>query len=267
MKNLRLAFAVTTGRVVISLVRGLRLSRGSVLPGFLAQIVCPDIYKRLTQQAKQIIYVTGTNGKTTTSRLLTSVIGNEKTASNVSGANMERGVVTALIQESRFHSLQKENLVLEVDEKALPRLIKQRAPDMLICLNLFRDQLDRYGEMETITDRWHKALRELPLSTQLIFNGDDPALVTLGNQLPHHIDYFGLSEPEKGSRSPLHAVDSIHCPKCKTRLQYHSYYVSHLGDYFCISCSFKREKPLLDSSSWPSISPAALGCRFTWGWF
>lgn len=218
--------------------------------------ICPDIYQRLCSQAKQIIYITGTNGKTTTTLLLATLLVKKKTAFNPTGANLEHGLISALIKESPWGKLRKESIVLEVDEKVLPSVLEKQAPNILICLNLFRDQLDRHAETDLICQAWQRALQKLPEKTTFLFNGDDPALVSLGRKLTQQITYFGLNEPERGSSTLSHAVDSIYCPSCKTRLEYHTIYFSHLGDFSCNSCTFKKHPPLLSSCEWPSISSA-----------
>lgn len=255
MKAIRLVCALAIGKCAAFSARMLKLGSGSVLAGHIVKKIYPDIYARLSRQAELVVYVTGTNGKTTTTLLLSSIFGKKNTIYNATGANLESGLISALIKETRWGKLRKKTLVLEVDEKVLPMVLNKRAPDLLICLNLFRDQLDRHGETDLIGKAWYNAMRCLPCGTTCILNGDDPALVRLGNSLAQNIVYFGLNEPARGAPRFCHAVDSIYCPFCKTRMEYRTIYLSHLGDFRCPSCPFKRAPPLFDSSKWPSISP------------
>jgi UDP-N-acetylmuramyl tripeptide synthase len=120
-------------------------------------------------------------------------------------------------------------------------------------LNLFRDQLDRYGEVDTISQRWQKAIAPLPTDTVVILNADDPTLSRLGQQLPQKVLFFGLSEPEAYLDEIPHAVDSIYCPSCGHPLDYKGVYLSHLGDYHCPSCGFSKSQLAVDSREWPQI--------------
>jgi len=118
---------------------------------------------------------------------------------------------------------------------------------------LFRDQLDRYGEVDTISKRWTKVISTLPAETVVIPNADDPTLSNLGQQLPQRVLFFGLNEPEHYLEAIPHAVDSIYCPRCGHSLDYKGVYLSHLGDFTCPKCGFSKSKPTLESSEWSQI--------------
>jgi lipid II isoglutaminyl synthase (glutamine-hydrolysing) len=150
-------------------------------------------------------------------------------------------------------TLDVDYAILEVDENIVPRVLKPLQPKIILCLNLFRDQLDRYGEVDTISKRWTKVISTLPPETVIIPNADDPTLSYLGQQLPQRVLFFGLNEPENYLEAIPHAVDSIYCPRCGHSLDYKGVYLSHLGDFTCPKCGFSKSKPALESSEWSQI--------------
>ena len=131
--------------------------------------------------------------------------------------------------------------------------LKDCQPQYILGLNLFRDQLDRYGEVDTIARRWQDAIASLPSDTTIILNADDPTLAYLGHQLTQQILFFGLNEPQLYLEAIPHAVDSIYCPKCGHLLDYQGVYLSHLGDYQCPNCGFAKSETAIDSQEWSQI--------------
>lgn len=255
--RIRLAFAVSVAKSVTFGVRSLRLGAASVLPGSLARRIEPRLLQLLTQQVKNgVILIAGTNGKTTTSLLLVTILERKgyRVAHNSTGANLENGLMTALLENTNLvGNLDVDYAILEVDENILPRILTPIQPRIILCLNLFRDQLDRYGEVDTISKRWTKIISTLPPETVVIPNADDPTLSYLGQQLPQRVLFFGLNEPENYLDEIPHAVDSIFCPNCGHSLDYKGVYLSHLGDFQCPKCGFSRSQPKLDSSEFPQI--------------
>ncbi|BAW96255.1 UDP-N-acetylmuramyl tripeptide synthase [[Synechococcus] sp. NIES-970] len=255
--GLRLAIACSLGKTITGVVRGLKLSAGSVLPGAIARRIFPDILPDLFKQARKgVILVAGTNGKTTTSLLIKAILTAQgyKLAHNASGANLINGLTTALLEHANlFGQLDIDYGILEVDENIIPILLKNCAPTHILALNLFRDQLDRYGEVDTISLRWQEAIAPLPPETTIIVNGDDPTLNYLGQNLSQTVKYFGLNEPELYLEAIPHAVDSIYCPRCGAPLNYQGVYLSHLGDYHCDSCGFKKNALDINSQDWGQI--------------
>ena len=262
IKNVRLAAAVVAARAIALGVRLLRRGAGSVLPGSIARKIQPKALELLASQIKQgAILVAGTNGKTTTSLLLRSILENQgyRVTHNATGANLENGLTAALLADADwFGRLNCDFAILEVDENVLPKVLPQIRPRLLLAMNLFRDQLDRYGEVDTIARRWIGAIK--PLSqTAAVLSADDPTLCYFGQQLEaawedlSRVRYFGLSEPERFLAEIPHAVDSIYCPRCGHALTYKGVYLSHLGDYHCPSCGFERSRPALDSRDWPPL--------------
>ena len=255
--RLRLGLAVAVAKTVTALVRGLHLGAASVLPGEIARRLHPRLLSLLSQQVKRgIILVVGTNGKTTTSLLLRTILESQgwHIAHNIAGANLINGLITTLLENTNLiGQLRADYAILEVDENVLPLVLRECNPTHILALNLFRDQLDRYGEVDVISQRWQKAITPLPPSTIVILNGDDPTLCYLGQQLSQKVLFFGLNEPELYLEEIPHAVDSIYCPSCGYPLEYKGVYLSHLGDYHCPSCGFAKSSLAVNSKEWKQI--------------
>jgi len=255
--RLRLGLAVSVAKSVTFIVRSLRLGAASVLPGSIARRIEPQLLQLLSQQVKNgVILIAGTNGKTTTALLLCTILERKgyRVTHNSTGANLENGLMTALLESTNLlGTLNADYAILEVDENIVPRVLTPLQPRIILCLNLFRDQLDRYGEVDTISKRWTKVISTLPPETVVIPNADDPTLSNLGQQLPQRVLFFGLNEPEHYLEAIPHAVDSIYCPKCGHSLDYKGVYLSHLGDFTCPKCGFSKSKPTLESSEWSQI--------------
>ena len=260
--RVRLGIAVLTAKTVTAAIRTLKMGAASVLPGTISKRLHPQILALLSQQIKYgVIVVAGTNGKTTTSLLLRSILEKDgwKVVHNEAGANLVNGLITTLLDRTSLTGKLKADYgILEIDENVIPLVLPQLKPKYVLALNLFRDQLDRYGEVDTITYRWGKAIAALDSDTTLVVNGDDPALAYLGQQLEHGekpkpVKYFGLSEPELYLDEIPHAVDSIYCPSCGTALDYKGVYLSHQGDFDCPKCSFTKSELSIDSKEWPQV--------------
>ncbi|AHJ29462.1 putative amino acid ligase found clustered with an amidotransferase [Nodularia spumigena CCY9414] len=248
---------MSVAKSVTFIVKSLRLGAASVLPGSIARRIEPRLLELLSQQVKNgVILIAGTNGKTTTALLLCTILERQgyRIAHNSTGANLENGLMTALIENTTLlGTLNVDYAILEVDENIVPRVLKPLQPRIILCLNLFRDQLDRYGEVDSISKRWTKVISTLPLETVVIPNADDPTLSYLGQQLPQKVLFFGMNEPEHYLEAIPHAVDSIYCPSCGHSLDYQGVYLSHLGDFTCPQCGFSKSKPTLESSEWSQI--------------
>jgi lipid II isoglutaminyl synthase (glutamine-hydrolysing) len=257
LDRVRLGLAVGVAKTVTGLVRTLGLGAASVLPGEISRRLHPRLLPLLFEQVSQgVILVVGTNGKTTTSLLLKQILSDRgyTVIHNSSGANLINGLITALLSNAdTTGQISADYAILEVDENILPLLLKNCQPKYILALNLFRDQLDRYGEVDTIAQRWGKAIAPLPADTTIVLNADDPTLSSLGQQLKQKVLYFGLNEPELYLAEIPHAVDSIYCPRCGHLLDYQGVYLSHLGDYHCPSCGFAKSKVALESKEHPQI--------------
>lgn len=255
--QLRLGLSVGVAKIVTSLVRILHLGAASVLPGAIARRFQPNALPLLLAQVRQgVILIVGTNGKTTTSLLMRTILTDQgwRVTHNATGANLINGLVTALLESTNLiGQLDADYAILEVDENVLPLVLKDCQPQFILGLNLFRDQLDRYGEVDTISQKWQQVITPLPQETTIILNADDPTLCYLGQQLPQKVLFFGLNEAEVYLEEIPHAVDSIYCPRCGHPLDYQGVYLSHLGDYHCPSCGFSKSKLAVNSKEWPQI--------------
>jgi lipid II isoglutaminyl synthase (glutamine-hydrolysing) len=177
------------------------------------------------------VAVSATNGKTTTSAMAAEILkGRYRLAHNRSGANLVSGVASTLLAAGNA-----ELGLLEVDEAALPEVLRRLRPRVVLLGNLFRDQLDRYGELELIAGRWREAVAALPEGTTLVLNGDDPQVGSLGAGV-----IYGLDDPRVARPSLQHAADSKYCIRCGTPYNYDAAYVGHLGSYRCPNCGHAR---------------------------
>jgi lipid II isoglutaminyl synthase (glutamine-hydrolysing) len=210
------------------------------MPGKLLAMIDPSAIDRLAARLPLgTALISATNGKTTTASMTAEILGSRaRLAHNRSGANLVSGVASTLLTESGA-----ELGLFEVDEGALPE-VAQRVRPRAVCLgNLFRDQLDRYGELELIAERWRAAVRDLPEATILVANGDDPQVGDLARERPGAV-VFGLDDPRHGASRLPHAADSKWCLVCGRPYRYTAAYVGHLGDYRCENCGHAR--PQLD---------------------
>ena len=182
--------------------------------------------------------ISATNGKTTTAAMAAEILSPRvRLAHNNSGANLVSGVASTLLR-----SRGAELGLFEADEAALSELARRLRPKALLLCNLFRDQLDRYGELELVAARWRAAVAALP-DAQLVVNGDDPQVGDLGRDRPGSLT-FGLDDPRHARPELQHAADSKYCLRCGTPYDYAAAYLGHLGDYRCPNCGHAR--PPLD---------------------
>ena len=240
------------GRFIAFLSKIFNLGSGSTWPGHLALSVNHNFIKDILKNSKtKIILIAGTNGKTTTGKLIQTILEKDgkKVFQNAAGANLLNGIASSLIiNSSLIGKIDKDFAVFEIDENTLPLILKEiNNPDYVLLLNLFRDQLDRYGEVNTITSKWKEPIRRLPLKTILILNADDPQIAYLGRFKNTNTEYFSIS-PKTESKISQHASDSTYCPNCNTKLTYKAIYFSHLGDWECTKCMFKHPKNSFNSS-------------------
>ena len=212
---------------------------GTTLPGKLLWKVDPAAIDRLAARLPQgTVLVSATNGKTTTTAMAAEILRPRvRLATNGSGANLVSGVASTLLRSGNA-----ELGLFEADEAALSELSTRLRPRALLLCNLFRDQLDRYGELEHVAARWRRAVAELPEAT-LVVNGDDPQVGDLAQGRPGSL-VFGLDDPRHGRAELQHAADSKYCLRCGAPYTYAAAYVGHLGDYTCPNGDHAR--PALD---------------------
>jgi UDP-N-acetylmuramyl tripeptide synthase len=213
---------------------------GTTLPGKLLSQLDPGAIDRLASALPAgTVAISATNGKTTTAAMVAEILrARLALAHNRSGSNLLSGVASTLLT-----SRDAELGLFEVDEGALPEVMRRIRPRAICLTNLFRDQLDRYGELETVASRWGEAVAALPGSTQVVVNADDPRVGDLASGR-QRATWFGLDDPRVARRELQHATDSKYCVRCATPYDYVAAYVGHLGQYRCPVCGHGR--PPLD---------------------
>ncbi len=238
MKKLRIILATIAGKLLIAAGR-LAGKKGSYTPGVIAMKICPDILRHLSAQVKgEIVFVCGTNGKTTTNNLLCSLLESSgmRVVCNKVGANMLAGVTVAFIERAGvFGRLNADYASIECDEASLRHAVKHVRADKVVVTNLFRDQLDRYGELESTIGLLEEALEQCG-DTTLILNGDDPMSSTLGRG--RKAIYYGINE--SCNEDVKETNEGRFCTVCGSPLEYGYYHYSQLGDWSCSGCDFKR---------------------------
>jgi UDP-N-acetylmuramyl tripeptide synthase len=242
VRRFPLQFEIVLARATGSLSRLAGAGGGTTVPGKLLWKLDPGAVDELACRLPLgSALVSATNGKTTTAAMAASILrGKLKLAHNSSGANLVSGVASTLLG-ARDAQLG----LFEVDEAALPEVARRLRPRAVCLGNLFRDQLDRYGELELVAARWRLAVDELPAESRLVVNGDDPQVGDLGGgRNPGTRTVFGLDDPRHALAALQHAADSKWCIRCGTPYEYAAAYIGHLGDYRCPSCG--HERPPLD---------------------
>ncbi|HVX34285.1 MAG TPA: MurT ligase domain-containing protein [Solirubrobacterales bacterium] len=218
---------------------------GTTLPGRVLLRLEPEAIARLgAGLSGGSTIVSATNGKTTTAGMIAAVLTAEgrRPVHNRAGSNMTWGVATALLEQRGSEGL------FEVDEAWLPRVAQQLRPRLIVLGNLFRDQLDRYGEMEALAEEWAKALAAAPAGTGLALNADDPLIADLGRdpdtERPREGTlYFGIEDHSQALPELQHAFDAKHCRRCGHPYAYEVAFVGHLGHYSCPNCGAQRPRP------------------------
>ena len=250
--SFRKTTAVWAGKATGALSRITRRGGGTTLPGDVARAIDPKILTRLAEDLTQgAVVITGTNGKTTTARLVTWLLEGigQRVVSNRAGANLIYGVTAAALGKAGTDGKLKADWgVFEIDEASLPRAVEEIRPKATLVLNLFRDQLDRYGELETIAKKIEKALSALPEGAHVILNADDPRVAEIGLSLPHKPTWFGLDDVAVAGKQLPHAADARTCPRCGASLLFDAVYVGHDGVYRCPTGDFARPQPDLTAT-------------------
>jgi UDP-N-acetylmuramyl tripeptide synthase len=236
----RLALEASAARLVGRLSRAAGRGGGTTLPGKLVWKLDPAAVDALAARLHEgVVLLSGTNGKTTTTAMASSILAPTRTlAWNNSGANLASGITSTLL------SADGADLgLLEVDEFALPEMMRRTHPRVVCLGNLFRDQLDRYGELEHIAERWRDAVAGLAPEATLVANADDPLVAALAEGRRSTL-LFGVDDPRRARNGLQHASDSKYCIRCGHPYRYDAAYVGHLGAYRCEACGHAR--PPLD---------------------
>jgi UDP-N-acetylmuramyl tripeptide synthase len=227
-------------RVMRAASRRLGRSGGTTAPGRLMLRLAPDALRRLSRELEAgSVLVSATNGKTTTAAMIAATLARDghPVVHNRAGSNMAWGVATALLDAGRAP---RQLGLFEVDEAWLPQVAGEVGPRVLLLSNLFRDQLDRYGELELLADRWAELVRELDGRARFLLNADDPLVADLGRDR-RGVTYFGVEDDSQALPRLQHAADSKHCRNCGAPYTYDAVYLGHLGRYRCPGCG--RERP------------------------
>lgn len=250
-------FLILIGKLVSFISKSLNKGSGSTWPGHIALSLNKNFIKDVLKKnpALKIVLIAGTNGKTTTAKLVQTILEADKKRvfCNFSGANLLNGIASSLLLHSSILcDIKHDFAIFEVDENSLPLVLNELTPHYLVILNLFRDQLDRYGEVNTIASKWVKAMKQLNNETILILNADDPQIAWLGMSSFQNdkVKYFGLNDKKLSQKKEDHATDSTYCPSCGNKLTYTLRFFSHLGIWNCLKC--KNKRPALSISSFPT---------------
>ncbi len=252
MGDLRLSTAIVLGKATAGISRALGLGGGTTMPGRVARGIAPDLMQRLAGRLRHgSVIVTGTNGKTTTARLISYVfeLAGLVPVHNRAGANLAAGITAALVQHASLDGNPRGDVgIFEVDEATLPLIHEALTPRVLVFTNLFRDQLDRYGEIDLVAARWRAALAQLPHAAAVVFNADDPLVSEvgadhMGRRLP-----FGIDDPSCALEGMEHAADARYCYRCGVPYRYGTVYFGHMGTYECSTCGRVRPTPVVTAT-------------------
>jgi UDP-N-acetylmuramyl tripeptide synthase len=241
--QVKLALARAVG--ALSRLRG---GGATSVPGKVLMQLQPDAIGALGARLRMgSVLISATNGKTTTATMAAAVLQRAgiELVHNQAGANMAGGIATTLIGASRPHgSMAGELGLFEVDELWLASLAAQLHPRVVLLGNLFRDQLDRYGELETIAESWERVIEDG--AAQLVLNADDPLVADLGRGRSDAV-YFGLEDDTLALPGMAHAADAKHCRRCGAPYVFDAVYLGHLGHYHCPSCGQSRPAPTVSA--------------------
>jgi UDP-N-acetylmuramyl tripeptide synthase len=238
--------ALARGLGAISRLRG---GGGTSAPGRLLMALAPEAIGQLGARLRRgSVLISATNGKTTTAAMAAAILERAgiPLVHNQAGANMAGGIATTLLRAARpGGAIAGELGLFEVDELWLEQLATQLRPRAILLGNLFRDQLDRYGELDTIAEHWERVLSAGERT--LVLNADDPLIADLGREHPHAL-YFGMDDDTLALAGMAHAADARHCRRCGAPYVFDAVYLGHLGHYHCPSCGQSRPAPTLSAT-------------------
>jgi lipid II isoglutaminyl synthase (glutamine-hydrolysing) len=252
--------ALGAGKAAAHSLRMLRIGGGTTVPGIIARRIDPRLLGKVMGETRaRKIIICGSNGKTTTARMMADVAraANLRVTQNRSGSNLLSGVTAVAVNDaSLFGRLDADLLIFEIDEATMRLTVRDIDPDVVVVTNLFRDQLDRYGELYSVANALETVIRELPPQATAVLNADDPLVASFAPDAVARRLYYGMQTDDVGTQVPEHAADTIRCVRCQHDLEYAKVYISHLGAYRCPACGYTR--PPLDVAV-TSARLAALG--------
>ena len=245
---IRRPIATLAGRTAGALSRLTRRGGGTAVSGLVTSALDPDFVPDCLSQLHSTVAITGTNGKTTSTAALCALArdAGQPVLTNPTGSNLERGLAAALLPHVNWIGKVRHathlRAILELDEWAFASLAPTVRPRVALFLNLFRDQLDRYGEVDRTAAAWQEAIDRLDPDATVVANADDPAVVAVARSHRGPVLYFG-ADVTGSSTTPDAWADVRRCPLCDGRLDWNSVVYAHLGSYHCQSCDFNRPKP------------------------
>jgi UDP-N-acetylmuramyl tripeptide synthase len=241
---------LTAARAIGAASRASGRGGGTTLPGRVLLRLEPEALQRLGRRLDRgTTVISATNGKTTTAGMIAAALeaDGRRPVHNRAGSNMTWGVATALLEQRGREGL------FEVDEAWLSQVSSQLDPSVMVLGNLFRDQLDRYGEMESLAEDWAKTVASRTGRTRFVFNADDPAIADLGRdevgEPREGVVYFGIEDSSQALPELQHAFDAKHCRRCGHPYVYERAFVGHLGHYSCANCGATRPAPDLAATA------------------
>jgi lipid II isoglutaminyl synthase (glutamine-hydrolysing) len=253
----RFTLAVAAGKAAGAASRAFGRGGGTSFPGAVARRIDPHVLRKVAAVSNtSTVVVTGSNGKTTTCRMLAALAqaGGLTVTQNRSGSNLLQGVISAAVRGADLLGrMDAELLLLEVDEATVRRVVPEMQPDIFVVTNIFRDQLDRFGELYSMARMLQAVVNTLPASATVVLNADDPLVASLpdgtgsadaATDTAARVVYYGISGGGTGRKVPEHSADTIRCVRCQHTLTYRAVHLSHLGDYSCPACGASR--PTLD---------------------
>lgn len=239
-------FKAWIARLIGRLSRATGRGGGTTLPGRVLLRLDPDAIDKLGGGlAAGSTLISATNGKTTTASMLATILAgaDRVPVHNRAGSNMTWGVATALLEQKGEEGL------FEVDEAWLPEVADRLGPGTILLGNLFRDQLDRYGETEALADSWASLAMRRQKDTAFILNADDPLVADIGRSAGPETVFFGIEDTSQALPELQHAHDAKLCRVCGSALTYECAFVGHLGHYHCESCGMRRPRPMIAASA------------------
>jgi len=240
--KIKVILAVTACKLTIKLLRLIGRG-GTAIPGKIAIRICPDLLSYLAKDVNCIV-VTGTNGKTTSSRIIEEIYVRNGASyfANRSGANLINGITAIFIENSTLTGRpKKQNAVIECDEAASKEVCRLIDPAVVLVTNVFRDQLDRYGEVSWTLQNILIGIKNSP-NAVVCLNADCSLTASIASQIPNKVIFYGVDVPIY--KDPVSEVsDAPYCIKCKHEYEYSYRTFGHLGGFYCPDCGYKRPEP------------------------